>query len=132
MDILARPRKVDGSLSLGPTAPRSRSNQLQAGRPDRRPSDDGGHFIASHFNGPSDSFNHFAQNSNFNRGAYRAMEDGWAMELRAGKKVVVDIVPHYAGASRRPDSITVTWFVDSQRKRKIFPNEAKGQSNGKR
>ncbi|KEQ51648.1 DNA/RNA non-specific endonuclease [Sphingobium chlorophenolicum] len=132
IDMLARLRRVGGNLSDGPTGARSRRNQLQAGRPNRRPSDDGGHFIASRFNGPSDSFNHFAQEANFNRGAYRAIEDGWAKELQKGHKVFVDIVPHYEGTSRRPDSITVTWFVDGQRRGKIFSNETKGRSNGKK
>ncbi|WP_336950897.1 DNA/RNA non-specific endonuclease [Sphingobium aromaticivastans] len=132
IDILARLRKAGGRLSLGPTGARSRRNQLQAGRPDRRPSDDGGHFIASRFNGPSDSFNHFAQDANFNRGAYRAMEDSWAKELRAGKKVIVEIIPKYIGTSRRPNSITVTWEIDGKHNFQFFPNEAKGRASGKR
>src|SRR3546814_19055716 len=78
----------------------SRRNQRSAGGADRRATDDGGHYIAARFNGPSDAFNHFAQDANFNRGTYRAMEDAWAASVRAGHRVMVDIVPHYDGLSR--------------------------------
>ncbi len=132
IDVIARPRKVYGQLSLGPVAKRSRPNQAAAGRPNRRPTDDGGHFIAARFNGPSDSFNHFAQDANFNRGGYRAMENGWARDLAAGRKVFVVIEPRYAGASKRPFRIDVTWTVDGEKDRHTFPNEAKGKQDGKR
>ncbi|HUD90624.1 DNA/RNA non-specific endonuclease [Sphingobium sp.] len=132
IDIVARNRRTFGQLSLAAAPIRSRRNQAQAGKPDRRASDDGGHFIAARFNGPRDSFNHFAQDANFNRGSYRAMEDGWAKELRAGHKVFVDIEPLYHGASKRPYQLTVTWYVDGKRAVQKFPNEAKGTVGGKR
>jgi len=124
---------MHGELSSGPTAPRSRNNQAQAGEPDRREGqDDGGHFIAARFNGPSDGFTHFAQDRNFNRGAYRKLEDGWAGELRAGHKGVIDIFPSYEGASKRPSSLIVTWSVDGNETTRKFPNEAHGKTNGQR
>jgi LysM repeat protein len=132
IDAIARPRDIVAEITDGPAAKRSRSGQVQAGGADRRPTDEGGHFIAARFNGPSDSFNHFAQDKNFNRGAYRAMEDGWSKELRAGKKVTVKIVPLYEGTSKRPYHLTVTWYVDGKQQVQDFPNEAKGKSNGRR
>jgi LysM repeat protein len=132
IDAIARPREIIAELTNGPIAKRSQRAQAQAGRPDRRPSDDGGHFIAARFNGPSDSFNHFAQDRNFNRGAYRAMEDGWARELRAGKRVIVDIVPLYEGSSKRPYHLTITWYVNDKRNVQDFSNEAKGKPSGRR
>ncbi|WP_254602633.1 DNA/RNA non-specific endonuclease [Sphingomonas bacterium] len=63
-----------GNLTLA-DATRSKTNQREASKPDRLRTDDGGHFIAARFNGPSDKINHFAQDANFNRGAYRVMED---------------------------------------------------------
>lgn len=130
VDLIARPRKVIAQLTDGPIARRSQRAQAVAGQPDRRPSDDGGHFIAARFNGPGDSFNHFAQDRNFNRGAYRAMEDGWAKALREGRKVVVDIVPLYEGTSRRPYAIIVRWKIDGKPEVRTFPNEPKGKSHG--
>lgn len=132
IDIVARTRRTYGQLSLAVSPMRSRQNQAQAGKPDRLGDDDGGHFIAARFNGPSDSFNHFAQNSNFNRGGYRVMEDGWARELRAGHKVFVDIEPLYEGTSQRPYQLNVTWEVDGQRTSQRFRNEARGKTSGKR
>lgn len=133
IDAIARTHKVHGELSDGPVAPRSRSNQTQAGKPDRREGkDDGGHFIAARFNGPSDSFNHFAQDRNFNRGAYRKLEDDWAKALRAGRKVAVDIDALYHGAFQRPYKLIVKWSVDDKEIIRKFLNESKGKSGDNR
>lgn len=126
IDIIDRPRRIRGVLSVAVTTERSRRNQAQAGGSERRSTDDGGHFIAARFNGPRDRFNHFAQNANFNRGAYRAIEENWSREIKAGRRVFVDIVPQYSGASTRPHTIIVTWYVDGQRSRRRLPNEKKG------
>ncbi len=127
IDLLDRPRRISGELSLAVSTERSRRSQAQAGGSDRRASDDGGHFIAARFNGPRDRFNHFAQNANFNRGAYRAIEDGWARDIRAGRRVFADIIPRYEDASIRPSSLTVIWYVDGERQQQQFPNERKGK-----
>jgi hypothetical protein len=110
---------------------RSRSAQARAGRPDRRSSDDGGHYIARRFNGPTEAFNHFAQDANFNRGAYRALEDEWARAIRAGRSVMVRIVPGYEGSSRRPSLINVWFWVDGKRKSLRFPNEPQEKTRAK-
>ncbi|WP_419827366.1 DNA/RNA non-specific endonuclease [Sphingomonas sp.] len=55
---------------------RSRNAQATAGGGNRLATDDGGHYVAVRFNGPTDTFNHFAQDANFNRGGYRLLEDG--------------------------------------------------------
>lgn len=132
IDIISRSRKVYGLLSFTLSPVRSRRSQAQAGGADRRPGDDGGHYIAARFNGPRDGFNHFAQDANFNRGGYRALEDIWAREMRAGHGVFVEIEPHYTGTSQRPDNVLVTWYVDGTRFQKRFPNEATNRSDGKR
>lgn len=129
IDFLLRFRGVNGEPRLGPVAARSRRAQREAGGKDRRATDDGGHYIAARFNGPSDWFNHFAQDANFNRGTYKTLENGWAKELRAGHKVFVDIAPHYSGLSTRPDSLTVTWFVDGKRYSRGLPNERTRKKN---
>ncbi|RIA35447.1 LysM domain-containing protein [Hephaestia caeni] len=130
LDLAERPREIRGEVSIDATAMRSRRNQRSAGGADRRATDDGGHYIAARFNGPSDAFNHFAQDANFNRGIYRAMEDGWAASVRAGHRVMVDIVPHYDGLSLRPDRIKVTWFVDGEKRSRTFENEHRSKRRG--
>lgn len=129
IDIISRSRRAFGLVTLAEKPRRSRKNQ--AGVPDRTERDDGGHYIAARFNGPTDSFNHFAQDANFNRGGYRVLEDLWAAETRAGKKVFVDIVPHYQGMSKRPDGLAVTWYVNGARHFKNFPNKAADKKNGR-
>jgi LysM repeat protein len=132
LDLGERTREIKGEVSIDATAKRSRRNQREAGGQDRRATDDGGHYIAARFNGPSDAFNHFAQDANFNRGAYRVMENSWAATVRTGHRVSVDIVPHYVGLSRRPDRIAVTWTVDGKEHFRTFANESGGRHRGGR
>lgn len=77
IDETGRTRRVSGALQIVDKQVRSKSAQAQAGGADRRPTDDGGHYIAARFDGPTDAFNHFAQDANFNRGEYRRLEDQW-------------------------------------------------------
>jgi hypothetical protein len=115
MDAQHRTRQITGSLTDGPRSTRSRSMQSNAGKPDRLPTDDGGHYIATRFNGPREKFNHFAQDANVNRGRYRALEAEWARQLAQGKKMKVDIRPQYEGSSVRPHRIDVIWYIDGVR-----------------
>jgi hypothetical protein len=130
IDSAGRTRQVSGTLTLSGNQVRSRTAQARAGASDRRKDDDGGHYIAARFNGPRDAFNHFAQNANFNRGAYRQQEDEWAQAQRAGKRVTVNIVPHYEGSSQRPSRIDVLYNTDGYKSSKIFWNGYKGINDG--
>jgi LysM repeat protein len=127
IDAIGRTRQVFGLAHFGDS---KRSRKNQTGVEDRSPEDDGGHYIALRFEGPSEAFNHFAQNANFNRGRYRALEDRWAKEIRAGHKVFVNIVPHYEGTSKRPDRLSITWSVNGQKHKVKFENAGTGQANG--
>ena len=131
LDARGRTRRVSGTLSLADTTARSRNNQARAGGADRRASDDGGHYIAGRFNGPTDAFNHFAQDKNFNRGRYRVLEDQWARAKRAGNEVKVAIVPHYHNGSKRPFEIDVRFKVDGREHSIKMPNERTEEYRGK-
>lgn len=126
LDSIVRTRNVEGDLQ-NVRSQRSRTNQAQAGGPDRLQSDDGGHYIAVRFNGFSDTFNHFPQDAGINRGAYRVIESRWAKDLQAGRRVHVKIVPHYEGVSLRPDKLNITWYVDGERFSQTIPNQKKGK-----
>ena len=126
VDPHARTRRVSGEIRLW-TQPRSRGAQSGAGKPDRRITDDGGHYVAARFNGPRDIFDHFAQDANFNRGAYRVLEDKWAKAVRSGNRVFVDIIPHYRGSSMRPFKLDVVWVIDGNRLFRSFANEKQGK-----
>jgi DNA/RNA non-specific endonuclease len=129
IDAAKRLRKVEGLLALGQTQPRSRSAQRDAGKPDRRSTDDGGHYIARRFNGPTAAINHFAQDLNLNRGRYRVLEDEWARRKREGKTVYVIIRPLYLGDSKRPVGIIVIFSVNGRERSVRFPNEPRGKKN---
>lgn len=132
IDVIQRPRRIDGQLRLEATPRRSKRAQAAAGGADRRTTDDGGHFIAARFGGPRSRFNHFAQDASFNRGAYRALEDSWARDLKAGREVFVEIAPQYSGASTRPSSLVVVWYVGGKRHREEFSNEKGNKPSGRR
>jgi hypothetical protein len=132
IDVSQRTRRVSGTLTLNSTQRRSRRAQAQAGGADRRYTDDGGHYIARRFNGPREAFNHFAQDRNFNRGDYRALEDEWARAKRSGKHVWVRIVPVFDGSSQRPSAINVWFTIDGREGSQKFPNERKEATRGKR
>ncbi|MGN7999552.1 DNA/RNA non-specific endonuclease [Sphingomonas sp. 22176] len=126
IDERERTRRVSGVLVLAPPQPRSRNLQRSAGGTDRLPKDDGGHYIAPRFNGPTEAFNHFAQDANVNRGKYRALEDQWARAKKAGSAVTVKIVPHFGGTSQRPRTIDVVFTINGRENSVKLPNERRG------
>lgn len=124
-------RRASGAITLG-TEKRNRRDQLIAGGVDRRPTDDGGHYIARRFNGPPDSFNLFPQDTNFNRGKYRLLEDEWARARRAGKKVEIEIVPRFEAGSKRPTELDVFFVIDGNPNSLKLPNEKQERPGAKR
>lgn len=135
LDELDNTRRIDGTLTDEAKTPRSRAAQRNAGKPDRLPTDDGGHFIANRFNGPSDAFNHFAQDASANRGAYRVLEQEWADALAQRKTVKVTIIPNYPEGSRRPSQLKIFYSIDGVRHQRTIDNsykpKAKDQIRGK-
>lgn len=121
-----RTMSVKGTLTLNPAQTRSRSAQARAGGSDRLPTDHGGHYIARRFNGPTEAYNHFAQDGKFNNGEYRRLENKWEKAVRSGHRVTVNITPLYRGNSMRPSDIVVRYKTDGKRIRRKFPNSAKG------
>lgn len=110
LDERGDPRKINvPKLAKEAQTPRSRSAQRNAGKPDRLPTDDGGHFIAHRFNGPNDAFNHFAQDRSSNRGRYRVVEQIWADAQAEGKDVSFEMKIDYPTGSRRPDFMHI-WY----------------------
>lgn len=131
IDARDRTRHVFGALTIATVPVRSRISQARAGGTERRVSDDGGRYIAARFHGPTEAFNHFAQDANVNRGKYRAMEDEWARDKRAGRTVRVKINPIFDGLSIRPSSIDVLWTVDGIRKSTKLRNDRSEKIRGK-
>lgn len=132
VDSIPRTREVEGELRLATKPTRSKANQEHTGGADRRSTDEGGHYIAARFGGPHDSFNHFAQDRNFNRSEYKALENAWARSLGQGKRVRVHIMSQYVGASQRPVRIIAGWTTDGRYSEKEFANEARSKHRGAR
>ena len=86
LDFIDRFKRVTGTLTQNRAQGRAPKTQKLAGVPDRLPKDHGGHVIARRFNGPKEWFNHFAQDSSFNRGAYAKLENSWDRAMNIGHK----------------------------------------------
>lgn len=110
IDESGRVSEVEGDLRLE-MGERDAVAQRNAGGEFRRETDDGGHFIGNRFDGPNGDINMFAQNSNFNRGGYKSMENGWARELEKGNDVHVKIAPIYQEETVRPHVIMGEYTV---------------------
>lgn len=127
MDSLGRVTKSSGDLTLNKSQGRNTKAQLEAGGADRLSTDQGGHYIGRRFNGPTEPFNHFAQNGNFNNSSYKILENSWQKMLEAGQSVRVEIVPTFVGNSLRPASLTVRQWIDGvPRQVRVFQNAAGG------
>ncbi len=122
IDLIGRTQQARGVIVANPNQSRSRAAQRTAGGRDRLPTDHGGHYIARRFNGPTEAFNHFAQDANFNRSGYASLENQWAAAVRAGRKVRVDIRANYEGLSQRPSEIIVIFWVDGKMTSRNFKN----------
>lgn len=116
VDELGRTRLIEGTInSYTPNAARSTTNQLKAGGKYRLKDDQGGHFIARIFNGPTDEFNHFAQNGNFNQGAYKSFENSLKKAVQNGQDVNIKIEVHYPDeVSLRPDKLNVETIINNE------------------
>lgn len=121
-----RVTNIKGDLRSNPDQIRNPQAQLSAGGRERLPNDDGGHYIGRRFDGPTDDFNHFAQDRNFNRSAYKELENSWQRALDAGKKVSIDITPSYDGSSVRPIKIQVDYTIDGVPYSRSFTNRHGG------
>lgn len=129
-DAKGRVSGVKGKLKLNKAQGRNTKAQLGAGGEDRLTTDQGGHYVGRRFDGPMDDFNHFAQNGNFNNGAYKSLENSWQRALEDGKSVEVEITPKYPGDSLRPSTITVRQWIDGIPEDPIsFGNNVGGKLN---
>jgi DNA/RNA non-specific endonuclease len=117
---------VSGKLDLE-TAQRNGYQQKVSGREDRLPDDQGGHLIASIFNGPGDRLNLVPMDGNFNMGAWKSMETRFADALKAGKQVDVKMEIVYSAESNRPAGFVVTSTIDGIKDIDTFRNVAGGR-----
>lgn len=127
LDEAGRTSRIEGNLVSNAAQGRNTAAQLNAGGADRLVTDEGGHFIGRRFDGPLEDFNHFAQDMNLNRGAYKSIENSWQRALNNGSTVNVEIVPRYTGSSLRPTSLDVNYTIDGVPFQRSFMNRAGGK-----
>ena len=124
-DKSGRVSKVSGELKLE-TKDRNMYQQRKAVeiKDGVKGEDQGGHLIARIFNGPGEQINYIPQNAKLNNGKWRAMENEWKKELKAGKKVEVEIQIIYSTGnfSKRSERFIVEYKVDGKRFIKRFKN----------
>ncbi|WP_370256578.1 DNA/RNA non-specific endonuclease [Erwinia sp. 198] len=123
-DELSRPSDVKATLELAKND-RNIYQQCKGGKCGN-PGDEGGYLIASIFGGPGERLNIVPMNGNLNKGAWKAMENSWAKDLKAGKKVDVQIQPIYSDSNKHPSSFNVTYSVGNGRPTRVNIDNAPG------
>ena len=129
-DSEGRLAKVTGELELE-TKDRNGYQQVKSaeagGIKDGRTTDDGGHMIASIFNGPGEQINLLPMDANLNRGEWKRMENKWASALggEPPKQVSVEIRPVYEDGSKRPSSFDVFYEIDGKEFYSSFDNDVR-------
>lgn len=126
-DRYGRISHCEGTLRLE-EGTRDPEHQRKAGGKDRLEHDDGGHLIATRFDGSGKIDNIVPMDSHLNRSDYKAMENGWAKALEEGKTVDVAIDCKYEGNSERPKEFRVKYVVSDEsgeieRRSKSFKNK---------
>lgn len=122
-DSSGRISGTKAGLNLG-NGVRNNYAQKTVGGVDRLPTDDGGHLIASQFNGSGQIDNLVPQNSGINRagGEWFKLEQNWASALKSGSDVKVEIIPNYSANSLRPASFNVQYFIDGEKFSVVIKN----------
>ncbi|MET1755815.1 DNA/RNA non-specific endonuclease [Novosphingobium sp. RD2P27] len=125
VDANGYPRHVEATLSdLQPAGtPRSsaETNAQDQVRERGIDGDDAGHVIGHRFLGDQGTRNMFPQQFNFNRGAYKTMENEWAAWIDHGGtvKAKVDLL---GGTPERPEQVKVTYEVLNDVGKRVFRN----------
>jgi DNA/RNA non-specific endonuclease len=128
LDAQGRPTRATATLSeLQPAGAARGSDELSAQdrvRGRGLDDDDAGHVIGHRFMGDQGDRNMFPQNFNFNRSAYKTMENEWAAWIQNGGTVRVN-VELIGGGGARPDRVAVSYEVFDQSGASIFARDAR-------
>ncbi|NOQ65507.1 MAG: hypothetical protein GQ582_13430 [Methyloprofundus sp.] len=125
-DDQGRVARVEGELTLSKhdrnTHQQGKSGK-EGGIKDGLKKDDGGHLIASIFDGAGEQINYVPMDSNLNRSAWKKMENTWAEALKKDPVPVVkvSIMPVYSN-SKRPNEFLVVYWIDGEKTVAYFEN----------
>lgn len=125
LDAKGQPTQANATLSeLQPKGVKRGQSELDAQDNVRArgiADDDAGHIIGHRFMGDQGPSNMFPQNFNFNRSAYKTMENEWAAWIENGATVKVN-VSLKGGTEARPAQVGVSYEVFDAAGKRVFKN----------
>lgn len=125
IDANGRPTSAQATLSeLQPSGTKRGKDELDAQDEVRGrgiEDDDAGHIIGHRFMGDQGAANMFPQNFNFNRSAYKTMENEWAAWIDAGGTVKVNVALT-GGTADRPGQVGVVYEVFNAAGKRVYKN----------
>ncbi|MGK6354107.1 DNA/RNA non-specific endonuclease [Sphingomonas sp. DT-207] len=125
VDANGRPTSASATLSEVQPSGTKRSNGELSAQDEVRgrglDDDDAGHIIGHRFMGDQGAVNMFPQNFNFNRSAYKTMENEWAAWIDAGGTVKVNVALK-GGTADRPAQVGVVYEVFNADGKRVFKN----------
>jgi len=91
--------------------------------PGKMDGDHAGHLFGDRFGGSPELDNLVSQASNVNLSTFKKIENQWAKDVLAGKKVKVEIKVNYKGDTFRPSSFEVSWSVNGEEFYRLIKNK---------
>ncbi|WP_331461430.1 RHS repeat-associated core domain-containing protein [Pseudoalteromonas sp. SWXJZ94C] len=128
IDSKGRPISVEATLKStyhGKRSSKEKKAQSEAGGEARLADDDGGHLVGHRFMSDQGEKNLFPQNSNFNRGSYKSMENEWADWTEAGYEVKLKVSLEPPGSARPTDVISEYEVFDPKSKKRVYKKRHK-------
>uniref|UniRef100_UPI001CA4818C RHS repeat-associated core domain-containing protein n=1 Tax=Marinomonas lutimaris TaxID=2846746 RepID=UPI001CA4818C len=126
IDSKGRPISVEATLKAtyhGKRSSEEKTLQREVGGEDRLVDDDGGHLVGHRFMSDQGEKNLFPQNSNFNRGSYKSMENEWADWTEAGYEVKLKVSLEPPNSTRPTDVISEYEVFDPISNKRIYKKE---------
>ncbi len=80
--------------------------------------------IGDKFYGPGTMGNLIPQDTNLNKGEYKALENYLASALKNGADVYMKVEPLYKKGSFRPSYICVTYSISGEKSVRMFKNRS--------
>lgn len=123
LDAKGRPTTATATLSelqpKGAARGSAETSAQDAVRARGKADDDAGHIIGHRFLSDQGTRNMFPQNFNFNRSAYKTMENEWASWIEAGGTVKVNVALK-GGDGARPDKVAVVYEVFNDAGKSVY------------
>ena len=102
---------------------RDRKNTIsEIGKGSEKKGDHRGHIIGDQLGGSNGLENLVPQSDKLNQGDYKKLENQLKKEVENGNKVDMKVELKYDKNSNRPDKYIVTYHINGEKHKKVFPN----------